>query len=187
MPTSNQTLTTYIPRAILSFDENTIGEPSRTVKDITTDVKELVDVTPKAGLSTTAKVLIVIGVATVAAAVVAVGVTLGIMLNATTATTTAMAAPSNLVGYRGNINQSYVFALTGSRSGTIWGTNIYTDDSDLSTAAVHSGIVQYNQTSVITVTILAGQSSYTSTTQNGITSLSYGSWGGSYTIVSVIG
>ncbi|CAF4021214.1 unnamed protein product [Rotaria sordida] len=103
------------------------------------------------------------------------------------ATTTAMAAPSNLVGYRGNINQSYVFALTGSRSGTIWGTNIYTDDSDLSTAAVHSGIVQYNQTSVITVTILAGQSSYTSTTQNGITSLSYGSWGGSYTIVSVIG
>jgi hypothetical protein len=100
------------------------------------------------------------------------------------ATTTAMAAPTNLVAYRGNNNQTYTFAVTGSVSGTIWGTTIYTDDSNLATVAVHSGFVQYNVTSTITVVILAGQSSYTSTTQNGITSNSYGSWVGSYQIIS---
>lgn len=103
------------------------------------------------------------------------------------AVTTAMAAPANLVSYRGNNNQNYVFTLTGSRSGNIWGTTIYTDDSNLATAAVHSGFVAYNQTSVVTVQILAGQSSYTSTTQNGVTSIAYGSWGGSYTFISATG
>ncbi|CAF2394251.1 unnamed protein product [Rotaria sp. Silwood2] len=191
MPTSVQTLATYIPRAILSFDENTINEAPRTVKDITTDVQQLVNVTSnfaRAGLSTTAKTLIVTGVVIGAAIVIAAGVTLGIILSATTTTTTtAMAAPSNLFSYRANTGQSYVFVLTGSRSGSIWGTNIYTDDSNLATAAVHSGFVQYNQTSVVTVRILAAQSSYTSTTQNGVTSFAYGYWGGSYSFISATG
>lgn len=97
-----------------------------------------------------------------------------------------MPAPTNLVAYRGNNGQNYSFVLTGANSGSIWGTTIYTDDSNLATAAVHSGFVQLSQTSTITVMILAGQSSYTSTTQNGITSNGYGSWSGSYTFISAI-
>ena len=92
-----------------------------------------------------------------------------------------------MVAYRGNINQTYTFAITGSTSGSLWGTTIYTDDSNLAVAAVHSGNIANGQTSTITVTVLAGQSSYTSTTQNGITSSSYGSWSGSYTITSAVG
>ncbi len=103
------------------------------------------------------------------------------------ATTTAMAAPANLVAYRGNNGQSYSFVLTGSVSGSLWGTTIYTDDSNLATAAVHSGFVQFNQTSTVTVTILAGQSSYIGSTQNGVTSSAWGSWYGSYTIISATG
>jgi hypothetical protein len=98
-----------------------------------------------------------------------------------------MAAPTNLFSYRNNNGVSYSFVLTGSTSGIIWGTTTYTDDSNLATAAVHSGFVQYNQTSTITVTILPGQSNYTATTQNGITSNSYGPWGGSYSIISATG
>src|SRR5690349_19767648 len=102
-------------------------------------------------------------------------------------TTTAMAAPSNMVAYRCNINQTYSFVLTGATSSTIWGTTIYTDDSNLATAAVHSGFVSIGQTSIITVIVLPGQSSYTSTTQNGVTSTAYGSWACSYSFVSAVG
>ncbi len=86
-----------------------------------------------------------------------------------------MAAPTNLVSYRGNNNQTYTFLLTGSVSGGIWGTTIYTDDSNLATTAVHAGFVSNGQTTLVTVMILAGQNSYTSSTQNGITSSSWGS------------
>ena len=101
------------------------------------------------------------------------------------ATTTAAAAPTNMVSYRGNNYANYTFSITGATSGgSIWGTTIYTDDSNLAMASVHSGFVTYNVASIITVMILPGQSSYTSTTQNGITSSSYGSWVGSYQFIS---
>jgi hypothetical protein len=103
------------------------------------------------------------------------------------AAASAMPAPSNLVNYRGNNGQTYTFSVTGSLSGSVYGTNIYTDDSYLAAAAVHAGFVQPNVTTIITVQILAGQSSYTSTTQHGITSIGYGSWPGSYTILSATG
>jgi hypothetical protein len=98
-----------------------------------------------------------------------------------------MAAPSNMVNYRGNTGQTYSFVLTGFVSGSIWGTTNYTDDSNIATAAVHSGFVQFNQTSTVTVLLLPGQSSYTSSTQNGITSSSWGSWVASYCFVSATG
>ena len=95
-------------------------------------------------------------------------------------------APGNLVGYRGYNNQNYTFLLTGAAGGNIWGTIIYTDDSNLTTAAVHTGFVQVGQMRVVTVMILAGQSSYTGSTQNGVTSFGYGSWVGSYAFLSAV-
>src|SRR3989344_5357842 len=64
-------------------------------------------------------------------------------------------------------------------SGTIWGTGTYTDDSNICNAAKHSGLTIPGS---VTYTIASGQSSYSGTTQNGITSASYGSWAGSFTI-----
>lgn len=101
------------------------------------------------------------------------------------ATATYATMTGNLVSYRGNNNQMYTFIVTGSNSGPLWGTTIYTDDSNVATAAVHAGFVALGQTRTLTVIILPSQSSYTSTTQNGITSTSYGSWHGSYSFVNV--
>jgi hypothetical protein len=98
-----------------------------------------------------------------------------------------MAAPSNMVSYRCNVNNTYTFSLTGTTSGSLWGTMIYTDDSNLPTAAVHAGFVSSGQTSIVTVMVLVGQSSYTGSTQNGVTSSSYGSWVCSYTLISATG
>lgn len=89
-------------------------------------------------------------------------------------------APSNMMAYRANVGTVYSMTLTGATSGSIWGTNIYTDDSYLNAAAVHAGVLTPGQTATVYVEVMAGQSSYTSSTQNGITSYSWGAWAGSY-------
>ena len=79
-------------------------------------------------------------------------------------------------------NDNYTYLVTGSSSGTIWGTGTYTDDSPIATAAVHDGHVAVGGKAVIRLTKSAGLSSYSGSTQNGVTSNSYGSWSGSYTL-----
>jgi hypothetical protein len=85
----------------------------------------------------------------------------------------------------GTLGGTYTFLVTGTTSGgSIWGCDIYTDDSHLAKAAVHDGWVADGVTKHISVTIVAGQSSYSSCTWNGITSTSYGVWPRSYQINS---
>lgn len=91
-----------------------------------------------------------------------------------------IAGPSNLVGYRNRVGQSLQFSITGSTSGSVWGSGIYTDDSSLSASAVHAGVVAVGQTATVTVNIVEGQSSYAPTSSNGVTTRSWGSWGGSF-------
>ncbi len=66
--------------------------------------------------------------------------------------------------------------------GTIWGTGTYTDDSNICTAALHAGSIARNTGGNVRYTVSAGQSSYLGTTNNGITSASYGAWEGSYVV-----
>ena len=89
-------------------------------------------------------------------------------------------SPSNLVSYRDKVGQIFQFTLTGRPTGSVWGTDIYTDDSALACAAVHAGVVLAGETKVVTVKIVAGQSSYQGSVRNGVTSSSYGTWPGSY-------
>ena len=92
----------------------------------------------------------------------------------------AIAAPLNLVGYRGKIGASYQFSVTGATGGAVWGSDVYTDDSSVGRAAVHAGVLAVGETKTVTVTILAGQSGYPATTRNGVTTSSWGAWSGSY-------
>ena len=74
--------------------------------------------------------------------------------------------------------------ITGSSGGSVWGSSIYTDDSTIARAAVHAGVVGVGQSATVYVEIVPGQSSYASTTKNGVTTSSYGSWSGSYNFVA---
>jgi len=87
-----------------------------------------------------------------------------------------------ITSYRNRNNEVFFFEVTGVDSGAVWGTDVYTDDSTLGKAAVHAGVLQVGQTSVIKVTILPGQDSYAGSERNGIATSSYGSWVGSYRI-----
>jgi hypothetical protein len=97
----------------------------------------------------------------------------------------ALPDPGTLGGYRGRVGQSFVFEVTGSVGGTVWGDGVYTDDSALSAAAVHAGVLQVGQKGVVKVTILSGYSSYGGGTRNGVRSATWGTWPGSFRVEAV--
>nr|AGS53140.1 serine/threonine protein kinase [uncultured bacterium contig00040] len=95
-------------------------------------------------------------------------------------------APSSYIDaymYRGMDGYEFTFLVTGTAYGSVWGSGIYTDDSNIPTAAIHAGLIRDGETAYVTIRIMPGQSSYESSTANGITTSSYGSWGGSYMFV----
>ncbi len=94
----------------------------------------------------------------------------------------AMEDPGNLTIYRDQVGESLTFQVTGDASASVWGTDIYTDDSYLAAVAVHAGILEDGETGTVVVTILPGEESYTGSTRNDVTSWDYGSWSGSYAV-----
>jgi hypothetical protein len=65
-------------------------------------------------------------------------------------------------------------------AGSVWGTGTYTDDSSICTAAVHAGLITLDRGGAVTFVLTPGQEAYEGTEANGITSLQYGSWVGSF-------
>ncbi len=100
-------------------------------------------------------------------------------------TQTVKTAPQNMSSYRGKNGTTYTFSVTGKSNGRIWGgeNRVYTDDSDIATAAVHAGLLTSGETGVVTIEVLTGRNSYPSITRNGISSISYGKWDGSYRFI----
>ncbi len=95
--------------------------------------------------------------------------------------------PSGIVaGFRGQNDLELYVEITGTVSGSIWGTGIYTDDSPVAAAAVHAGVLADGETGTVKVTILPGQPSYEGSLQNGIQSSAYPAWSGSFSVEPAI-
>jgi hypothetical protein len=60
-------------------------------------------------------------------------------------------------------------------SGAVWGTDVYTDDSNLCRSAVHAGVIRA-QGGDITVLRIGGRALYIGTNRNGVMSNDYGSY-----------
>jgi hypothetical protein len=88
----------------------------------------------------------------------------------------------SMVAYRDRVGETFTFTVTGSADQPVWGTGIYTDDTPLESAAVHAGVLRSGQTGSVRVTVLAGQSTYVGSRQNGIESVDFGAARGSYRI-----
>ena len=67
--------------------------------------------------------------------------------------------------------------------GTIWGSDIYSDDSPVCTAAVHAGLITLAEGGTVTIQIRPGRASYEATLRNGIESQPWEVWEGSYVFV----
>ncbi len=66
---------------------------------------------------------------------------------------------------------------------TVWGSNPYTDDSSVCTAAVHSGLFTVESGGSVVVQIAPGQPTYLGTVAFAVTTLDYGSWSGSFVVL----
>jgi LCCL domain-containing protein len=57
---------------------------------------------------------------------------------------------------------------------SVWGSDIYTADSSICTAAVHSGLVTFQQGGTVTIALRPGRDIYGCSERNGVTTSSYG-------------
>ena len=62
----------------------------------------------------------------------------------------------------------------------VWGTDVYTDDSSVCTAAVHAGLIALNTGGSVVIEIRPGRESYLGYLRNGVRTGSYDSWSGSF-------
>jgi hypothetical protein len=95
----------------------------------------------------------------------------------------------NLRQYNGSMfefrqleGQPLYFEITGRTGGSIWGTDVYTGDSDLGTAAVHAGALNVGQTGIVEVVIVPSPPQHLGTTRNGVTTSGWGAYGFSYSV-----
>jgi hypothetical protein len=64
----------------------------------------------------------------------------------------------------------------GGEPHSVWGSDIYTSDSSICTAAVHSGLITFQQGGAVTFEVRPGRSIYGASERNGVTSSAYGRW-----------
>jgi hypothetical protein len=79
---------------------------------------------------------------------------------------------------------TYTCPPNGSRA-SVWGTDVYTDDSSICTAAVHAGAITFARGGNVTIEIAGGQPSYTGSTRNGITTSNWSAYPGSFRVIFV--
>ena len=84
----------------------------------------------------------------------------------------------------GNVGQDFKFKCPeGGTIGRVYGTDIYTSGSSVCSAAVHAGIISAKDGGKVTIRSLGAQDFFNGTTRNGVQSLRYGQYRGSFTFL----
>lgn len=92
--------------------------------------------------------------------------------------------PGILYEYSNRIGETFYFDVTGQVGYSIWGSEVYTTDSHLATAAVHAGVLKVGQRGIVKVTIIKSPETHRGSTANGVASSNWGSYTASYTVES---
>ena len=93
---------------------------------------------------------------------------------------------ANAVPLRGRVGT--IRALTcppGGEPGTVWGTNVYTDDSSICGAAAHAGIISLAVGGAVSLRVFPGLAAYRGSSRNGVTTLDYATYPGSFSFVGI--
>jgi beta-lactamase regulating signal transducer with metallopeptidase domain len=88
---------------------------------------------------------------------------------------------------RGQPTSSIIVEVEGAdlKSGHVWGTDIYSDDSSVGAAAVHAGLLRPGEKGFVRVVLMPGQASYSGSERHGIKSENFGQWPGSFKLEKV--
>lgn len=99
--------------------------------------------------------------------------------NSNTAASTGEGKPTtweaNATSLNGADGQTLTLSCSpGGTTHSVWGSDIYTSDSSICTAAVHSGLISFDRGGTVTVELRAGRSLYGASIRNGVTTSAYG-------------
>ncbi|CAN5205600.1 hypothetical protein BH10ACI1_BH10ACI1_15880 [soil metagenome] len=101
----------------------------------------------------------------------------------TTDEVTPIAWTTSPTSFTGETGQTYKFECPpDGTASTIWGSDVYTADSSICTAAVHAGIITLEKGGIVTIEFRPGRQIYGSTVRNGITSNTYGEFPRSFVV-----
>ena len=82
---------------------------------------------------------------------------------------------ANATSLNGKDGETFTLACSpGGTEHSVWGSDIYTADSSICTAAVHSGLITYQQGGAVTIELRPGRSIYGCSERNGVTTSYYG-------------
>jgi hypothetical protein len=83
--------------------------------------------------------------------------------------------------YRGKIGEEFIFECPApGKESQIWGVETYTDDSSVCSAAVQVGLITFEKGGTVDIEIAGPQDEFKAGVANGVTSMRYGSWEGSF-------
>lgn len=86
-------------------------------------------------------------------------------------------------GFKGEAGQTYKFRCPEQGTEhTVYGSDVYTQDSSICTAAVHAGIITLAQGGIVTLEYRPGRQIYGSTIRNGIKSNTWGEYPRSFVV-----
>jgi|GEM_PF-6480628 len=89
-------------------------------------------------------------------------------------------SPTTASGFSGKLGKRFDVEVIGQTEGNVWGTDVYTDDSHIATAAVHAGLVKPGERAIVTLTIVESPDHHGGSTRHGITTQNYGSYHSSF-------
>ena len=70
---------------------------------------------------------------------------------------------------------------------SVWGTDVYTDDSNVCAAAAHAGVIDLARGGSFVISILPGQPGYEGSARGGVTSRAWGGWRRSFSVAAASG
>ena len=70
---------------------------------------------------------------------------------------------------------------------SVWGTDVYTDDSNVCAAAAHAGAIELVRGGTFEIAILEGRDGYEASTRNGVATRTWGRWSRSFDIAAAGG
>ncbi len=84
---------------------------------------------------------------------------------------------ANATSLNGTDGQTFTLACSpGGTAHSVWGSDIYTADSSICTAGVHSGLITYQQGGAVTIELRPGRTIYGCSERNGVTTGPFGSY-----------
>ncbi len=96
---------------------------------------------------------------------------------------TPIAWETTASGFKSDENLVYKFRCPEhGTEHTVWGSDVYTQDSSICTAAVHAGVITLADGGIVTIEFRPGRLTYGSTVRNGIKTSTYGEYPHSFVV-----